>query len=387
MDLAFLCRKSSVLGKIWVSPLLLIRLSMDEHSHNIPSLAALPTSERTRALERYQLLQPCVEHGMPLTHVARHHGIALRTAQRWLALYRRDGFAGLVRRGRSDRGQRRGLHSELKQAIEGLALCKPPTTIALVHRPVRDIAPRHGWTVPNYKHVYRVVHQLDPALITLAHEGSKTYRMTYDLLYRREADKSNDIWQADHTLLDIWVRDGSEPLARPWLTVIMDDYSRAIAGFRLSFQAPSAIQTALTLRQAIWRKSLPQWTLSGVPAIFYTDHGRDFTSEHLEQVSAELEMELVFSEPGMPRGRGKIERFFGTVNQMVLCGLPGYTPGGRPSEHEVLTVSAFQAELQRFILDQYHKTPHSETGEVPQARWASGGFLPRLPESLEQLDL
>jgi putative transposase len=50
-------------------------------------------------------------------------------------------------------------------------------------------------------------------------------------------------------------------------------------------------------------------------------------------------------------------------------------------------VSALEAELQRFILDQYHQRPHSETGEPPQARWEAGGFLPRLPESLEQLDL
>jgi hypothetical protein len=28
------------------------------------------------------MLQPCLEHDVPLTHVARHHGIALRTAQR-----------------------------------------------------------------------------------------------------------------------------------------------------------------------------------------------------------------------------------------------------------------------------------------------------------------
>jgi putative transposase len=177
------------------------------------------------------------------------------------------------------------------------------------------------------------------------------------------------------------------PPVRPWLTVIMDDYSRAIAGFGLSFQAPSAIQTALILRQAMWRKPLPQWKISGIPATFYTDHGRDFTSEHLEQVSADLEMALVFSEPGMPRGRGKIERFFRTVNQMLLCGLPGYTPAGMPPDHAVLLVSAFEAELQRFILDQYHQRRHSETGEPPQARWESGGFLPRLPESLEHLDL
>jgi putative transposase len=98
-------------------------------------------------------------------------------------------------------------------------------------------------------------------------------------------------------------------------------------------------------------------------------------------------MSLVFSEPGMPRGRGKIERFFRTVNQMLLCALPGYTPAGMPPEHTILPGSAFEAKLQQFILDEYHQRPHRETGEAPQARWAGSGFLPRLPESLEHLDL
>ena len=109
------------------------------------------------------------------------------------------------------------------------------------------MALRNGWPIPNYKRVNRVIKQLDPALVTLAHDSSKAYRATYDLLYRREAEKPNDIWQADHTLLDIWVRHASGLPVRPWLTVITDDYSRAIAGFGLSFQAPSAIQTALIL--------------------------------------------------------------------------------------------------------------------------------------------
>jgi len=33
----------------------------------------------------------------------------------------------------------------------------------------------------------------------------------------------------------------------------------------------------------------------------------------MEQVAADLKIELVFSEVGFPRGRGKIERFFQTV--------------------------------------------------------------------------
>jgi putative transposase len=360
---------------------------MTEHPQDTRPLVALTPAQQVQAMERYEVLQPHLEYGAPLPDLARHGAIALRTLERWLAHYRREGLAGLARHRRRDRGQQRGLQPELKKLIEGLALRKPPPTIALVHRQVAEVARRNGWPAPNYQRVYRIVKQLDPALITLAHEGSKIYRTTYDLLHRHEAEQPNAIWQADHTLLDIWVRDGSGSLVRPWLTVIMDDYSRAIAGFRLSFQAPSAIQTALTLRQAIWRKPFPNWKIAGIPDVFYSDHGSDFTSNHLLQVSADLNMSLVFSEPGMPRGRGKIERFFRTVSQRLLCGLPGYTPAGKPAEHAALSDTAFASQLERFILDQYHQQFHSETGEPPQARWEGRGFLPRLPDSLEQLDL
>jgi putative transposase len=235
--------------------------------------------------------------------------------------------------------------------------------------------------------VYEVIQHLDPALRTLAHEGTKAYRNTYELVHRREASSPNEMWQAAHSLLDIWLLDDHGQPARPWLTVIMDDYSRAIAGFGVSFEAPSTRQTALVLRHAIWRKAVPQWHICGIPGCFYTDHGSDFTSHHLEQVSADLKMALVFSEPGMPRGRGRIERFFLTINQLFVCGLPGYAPPGYPPPTPTLTRSGFETHLQSFILEHYHLRPHGETGAEPQARWEAGGFLPRLPDSLEQLDL
>jgi transposase InsO family protein len=52
----------------------------------------------------------------------------------------------------------------------------------------------------------------------------------------------------------------------------------------------------------------------GIPTVFYSDHGSDFTSKHMEQVAADLPMELIFSQVSVPRGRGKIERFFRSVD-------------------------------------------------------------------------
>ncbi len=331
-------------------------------------------------------MQPYFQDGVPLTQLAREHGIPLRTARRWVSQYRSAGLAGLIRATRSDQGRRR-LSTKLHDLIEGLALRRPRPSIATITRRVSTIAQSHGSSAPSYSTVYAIVRQLDPAMVTLAQEGSKVYRERFDLLYRREASRPNEIWQADHTPLDIRVVDERGHPARPWLTVILDDYSRAVAAYRISLQAPSALQTALTLRDAIWRKSDPRWHICGIPDTFYTDHGSDFTSEHLEQVAADIKLGLVFSTVGRPRGRGRIERFFETVNQLFLSSLPGYiAPGARPPT-PTLTLRELDARLGDFFLGAYHQRVHGETGARPQERWEAGGFLPRLPDSLEQLDL
>ncbi len=41
----------------------------------------------------------------------------------------------------------------------------------------------------------------------------------------------------------------------------LDDFSRAVAGYAVNLGAPSALQTALALRQAIWRNADPAWTV------------------------------------------------------------------------------------------------------------------------------
>ena len=40
-----------------------------------------------------------------------------------------------------------------------------------------------------------------------------------------------------------------------------------------------------------------------------------------------------------------------------------------------------------FLLDVYHQRENSETKTAPIERWEANGFLPRMPDSLEQLDL
>ncbi len=351
-----------------------------------PGIRDASEPARARALARFAILQPHIDEGVPLREQAEANGMSLRTAQRWLQAYRAHGLAGLVRKQRIDVGSRR-MPDELAQCIEGLALRRPPPTAVAVHRRVAKVCEERGWATPSYGTVYDIIQQLDHGLVTLAHHGAKAHAEAFDLIYRREASRSNEIWQADHTLLDIWVLDHRDKPARPWLTAVLDDFSRALAGYLLSLDAPSALNTALALRQAIGRKSELGWHVCGIPDVFYTDHGSDFTSRHLEQVAADIKMQLVFSTAGVPRGRGKIERFFLSVNQLLLCELPGYAPAGTARPEPKLLLSDLDRHMRRFIVDGYLQRVHSEIGVAPQERWESSAFIPRLPESPEQLDL
>lgn len=339
------------------------------------------------AMSRFRLLRPVIEDSISVPTLARTSGVPVPTLRRWLRLYRAHGVSGLQRRPRSDRGGRHRLSKETTAAIEGLALERPRWSVAAIYRIVRDNMGRDGAWVPSYATVHAVVRAMDPALMVLAHEGAKAYAHTYDLLHRREATRPNEIWQADHTELDILALDEAGATVRPWLTVVIDDHSRAIAAYRLSTKAPGALQTALALRNAIWRKSEAGWTVCGIPDVLYTDHGSDFTSHHIEQVCAGLKTQLIFSRVGQPRGRGRIERFLGTLNTCCLADLPGYIAPEGPPAKSSLTLVGLDAALGHFIVQTYHHAPHSMTGETPQARWDRGGFLPRMPVSLEQLDL
>ncbi len=354
---------------------------------SVNSLVMVSEVERNRALERFRLLRPYLEEGVPLTQLAKRHNLALRTAQRWVERYRKHGLVGLARRPRADRGQRRQLPPKLQQLIEGLALRTPPTTVASVHRQVTAIAAQHGWPLPSYRCVYEVVKHLNPALHTMAPARSNPYHDVLELVDHRDASRPNEIWYADHTLLDIWLRDAKGKLVQPWLTVIMDDYSRAIAGFGLSDRVPSTRQTALVLRQAMWHKDSLQWPICGVQKTFYTDHRSGVTSAHLEQVSADLKIVLVFPESDGPRGHGHIEPFVLRLHQQWRRRIAGDAPQGHVPAAPDLTLSDVEAQLLRFILQHYHLEPHSETGIPPRVRWKAGGFRPRLPNRLEQLDL
>jgi putative transposase len=97
--------------------------------------------------------------------------------------------------------------------------------------------------------------------------------------------------------------------------------------------------------------------------------------------------------PYYPNRKGKIERWFLSLDRGCLRILPGHMDAiGRTREaaekhvHLLLTIPQLRKEIERWIVADYHQRTHSETGRKPAELWEETVRL-RLPESEDALHL
>lgn len=315
-----------------------------------------------------------------VNEIAKEAKLSPRTVWRKLLAVDTRGLKGLHRACRSDKGQRRSLSEELQEVIEGLFLKTPKPTVTWVWEQVVEACTKNRVKAPSYSLVAEVCRQLDRRLKVLAHDSEEAYEKEFDQILRRQAKRPNEMWQADHKELDIWATDEFGKAGKVWLTAIADDYSRVVTGYYLGVGAANSMRIALAMRQAIWRKEDARWPVMGIPEILYTDRGRDFKSTHIEQVCVDLKIKVVRTRRRKPRGRGKIERFFRTVDQR-------FTHKRINEKTEPVKLSEVEFEFHEWLMSEYHQTTHKGIKTAPMVKWHEGKCLPRLPESLDALDL
>lgn len=362
-----------------------------------PILSELTEAERELAMKRYEFIASLLEQNKPdgasWDEVAKQAQCSVKTLRRWVKAFQDQGLAGLARQRRNDAGGRRSASPELKRRIEAYFLENGARSMATVCWMAGEYAKTHGERAPSPTVVREICRALPASVVCMAREGEKVWRNKFEPINRHESHEPNERWQMDHCKLDILVIDlqSGQVLGRPWLTVALDTYSRAVMGYHLSLYDPSSMSVCLTLRQAIWKKPIVEWPMCGIPKQLHLDQGGDFTSRHLEQVAADLGITLIFATPYLARAKGKIERFWRTLNEQLWCELPGYVGPSvqdRPANiAPALTLSEVEHYLVAYFLAVYHARPHTTTGEPPAIRWQKAGFEPRMPISLRQMDL
>ncbi len=305
------------------------------------------------ALFRYQLIQDAADPALSTRQRGRlvraiaaqeHLGpfgaqvrVSRQSLDRWIVAWRRGGFAALVP------AARQSVPSTPAEVLELAAALKrerPERTAAQVVRIVRS---HLGWA-PSESTVLRHFDRLQ--LATPAGAAS--------VFGRFQANRPNELWVGDalHAC-----RVGGR---KTYLFAFLDDHSRAVMAGRFGY-AEDTVRLAAALRPALAAR--------GVPESAYVDNGSAFVDAWLLRACAKLGIKLIHSQPYRPQGKGKIERFWRTVNDQFLVEV---------SEDALSDLAELNRLFTAWVEAVYHRATHSETGQAPLQRWLSGAPF-RLP--------
>jgi putative transposase len=312
-----------------------------------------PDRRRDVALFRYSLVRELVSmaprrRGLAVRELAaREHltpwGERVRvsrvTLDRWTRAWRRGGFEALLPAAREGVPRTPGRVLELAVALKSEA---PERTAALI---ARIIAESEGWA-PHPRTIQRHFVRLGLNVHPSASEPA---------LGRFEAEHPNELWVGD-------AMHGPKLGARAAiLFCFLDDHSRLACGYRWGF-SEDVVRMEAALRAGLLSR--------GVPGALYVDRGSPFISGQLLRCCAVLGCRLIHSRPGRPEGRGKIERFFETVQGEFLVEL-----GARGGAGDLVELNRLFCAWVEHV---YHRRVHSETGQAPIERFLAAG-PPELP--------
>lgn len=351
-----------------------------------------------------KLSEPCDRrtYGERLRSAAQKLECSVRTVQRLMKKWEQEGIHALIDSGRKDKGNPRiseDWQSFIKDAYDN-GKCTP----AQVFTKVRQRARQEGLdSHPSHMTVYRILNPLIEAkeqknnIRNVGWKGARLALKTRDGEVL-EIDYSNQVWQCDHTRADILLVDKyGYQMGRPWLTTVVDTYSRAIVGINLGYDAPSSRVVALALRHAILPKQYgaeyklyAEWPTCGVPDHMFTDGGKDFRSNHLQQIGVQLG--FICHLRDRPSEGGIVERPFGTINTQFFSTLPGYTGSNvqdRPPEAEAeacLTLHELEKLLVAYIVNTYNQRLDARMGDQTRIqRWEAG--LLKQPPTISEREL
>jgi len=159
----------------------------------------------------------------------------------------------------------------------------------------------------------------------------------------------------DHYLADIMcvlaTSSGVKYTARPWVTVLLDLYTKAILAVWVSYRDPSRRTDAMVIRHCVRNHGM-------LPASISADRGSDFMSDYFVSLLASRGSSLVARPSGHSRFGSEIERIFGAFKTQWLALRPGniveykearsVSGSHKPENFAVLTLEDFMRELTGF---------------------------------------
>ena len=168
--------------------------------------------------------------------------------------------------------------------------------------------------------------ELTPAFAAGVTGGERARRAKLVYL-QRPATFRNQVWEGDHKNLPILVLPPRGRAVTPWVTMFIDDATRVITGWAIALTPHAGtVLTALRMGMVDDQATGPA---HGVPRMLRLDQGLEFAAASVQAAVSALGTESRPMPGHQPNKKGKIERAFLSVDQMLLCTLPGYTEAAR----------------------------------------------------------
>jgi putative transposase len=298
---------------------------------------ALSTRQRGRLVREIAAGPHTHPDGMEVT-------VGRSTLDEWIRAWRAGGFEALKPKPRALSPK---VPDDVLHLAEALKREDPARTAAHV---VELLAISVGWA-PNERTIQRHFRRIGLTRQALA-TGSRVFG-------RFEASRANQLWVGDALHGPIVVS------RKVILFAFLDDHSRLVPGWRWG-TAEDTLRAEAALRRGLQTR--------GVPDAVYVDNGSPFVSAQLLRACASLRVRLIHSRPRRPEGRGKIERFFRTVRDQFLVEVAHTT---------VDDVAHLNSLFSAWLETVYHRSTHSETGQVPLERFTAGAAGLRYASSEE----
>lgn len=197
----------------------------------------------------------------------------------------------------------------------------------------------------------------------------------------RHGDRPFEICHIDHTQIDVEIISSinGENLGRPWVTFMVDAYSRRILAVYLTFDEPSYRSCMMVIRECVRR-----W--GRLPQTVVVDNGRDFQSTFFDVLTAAYKMTKKTRPGRKPRHGTVVERVVGTSNTEFVHNLVGNTQLMRgnirevtrdfePKRQAIWTLSALYKKLCEWAYEIYDSRLHWTLKQSPRELFDQGVTL------------
>lgn len=331
-------------------------------------------------------------------------GVDPRTVQRWVADYNANGEAGLI----SQRAVQSGTGSRTDPRWEETALevmaeytdMSTPTEDLVIRRTNARLEARYGPGVvklPCQRTAYYILDRLEHEKLPTFKHSAKRNR---DIASRPTESygglhptRPGEYMLMDTTRLDVYAMDPNTLLwVNAELTVVMDWFTGCITGLRLTPVSTKSIDAAAALYQtfrpppagkdwearAVWpphgvprsllvesehldpKSVIAAATPAIVPETLLVDHGKIFVGAHLNSVCKRFGISIQPARLATGRDKGPVERFFRTLREAYLVGLPGYkgpdlhSRGLAPEKEAWFFLDELEAQIRQWTAETYH---------------------------------